>query len=304
MLPNHITGGIIMFSIKLKELYGSLTYSETRIINYILANKDNIDILTSENLAKEVGVSPSTITRFTQKFGYSSIRNLLLDFKNESDETSKVYEIQEIESTDDTCKKVKSIYINSIESSYFNLDLNAIDNAANYISKADKVLCFGTYNSQLMAKYFSNKLLEIGINSYCDDDLYVMASIIRDMKPTDVVFIVSHSGKSKDSLRIAQIAEKNNIPIVSLTGYKTSKLWNQSSIVIESAVFDVKTGLTSSAIKCSQLYLIDSLFLCILKKNYNMYNKKTWEMYEVLEPEIGQKFKTKALNKKSSDIKS
>ena len=112
-----------MFSIKLKELYGSLTYSETRIINYILANKDNIDILTSENLAKEVGVSPSTITRFTQKFGYSSIRNLLLDFKNESDETSEVYEIQETESTDDTCKKAKSIYINSIESSYFNLDL-------------------------------------------------------------------------------------------------------------------------------------------------------------------------------------
>lgn len=282
-----------MFSMKLKELYNSLTYSETRIVNYILANKDNIDILTSENLSKLIGVSKSTITRFTQKFGYSSIRNLLLDFKNETDETSEIFEIQESESTDKTCRKIKSIYHNSIDSTFINMNLDALYEAAKYISNAEKVLCFGAYNSQLMAKYFSNKLQEIGINSYCDEDLYVMTSIVRDMKSTDVVFIVSHSGKSSSSLRLAQIAKKCNVPIISISGYKTGELWNLSKIVIESTVFDVQTGLTSSAIKCSQLYLLDSLFLCIFKNNYNEYNKKTWEMYKLLEPEIGQKNKKK-----------
>ena len=49
-----------MFFTKLKSLYPTLTYSETKIADYILANKDDTFDMTSQELAGLLGISQST----------------------------------------------------------------------------------------------------------------------------------------------------------------------------------------------------------------------------------------------------
>ncbi|MEJ8735640.1 MurR/RpiR family transcriptional regulator [Mediterraneibacter sp. ICN-202921] len=278
-----------MLSNKLRELHSTLTYSEIRIANYILANKNNLDILTSRQLADAIGVSQSTITRFSQKMGYSSIRSLLLDFKIETLSTTNDFEIQEHESNIMTCEKMKDLYIQTIESTFQSIKDSTLDNIADRFTKANKILCFGTYNSQLMVHYLSNKLREIGLNSYCENDFYTTASILRDMTSSDVVFLISHSGKSLFTLRIAEIAKSYGIPIISIVGSSQNKLGTMSTITLESSSFDIPTTLNNSAIKCSQLYLLDSIFFSIFKRNFAAYDRLVNKMYETLEIEIGQR---------------
>lgn len=69
-----------MFFTKLKTLYPTLTYSETKIADYILANKDETFDKTSQELASLLGISQSTTIRFSQKMGYNSFKNMVLVF--------------------------------------------------------------------------------------------------------------------------------------------------------------------------------------------------------------------------------
>ena len=62
-----------------------------------------------------------------------------------------------------------------------------------------------------------------------------------------------------------------------------------STITLESSSFDIPTTLNNSAIKCSQLYLLDSIFFSIFKRNFAAYDRLVNKMYETLEIEIGQR---------------
>ena len=75
-----------MFYTKLKAIYSGLTYSEIKIADYILANQESVTGLTSQQLADLLGLGQSTIIRFSQKMGYKSYRNMLLDLERSQDE--------------------------------------------------------------------------------------------------------------------------------------------------------------------------------------------------------------------------
>ena len=61
-----------LFYEKLEAVYPGLTGKEARIAEYILANRARISGLTSQKLAGNLGISQSTVIRFSQKLGYKS----------------------------------------------------------------------------------------------------------------------------------------------------------------------------------------------------------------------------------------
>ena len=61
-----------MFYEKLRAIYAKLTYSETKIADYILANRENVFNMTSQQMADNLGVGQSTVIRFSQKLGYKN----------------------------------------------------------------------------------------------------------------------------------------------------------------------------------------------------------------------------------------
>lgn len=88
-----------MFFAKLKSIYPTLTYSETKVADYILANRqDSLEEATSSELASLLGVSQSTIIRFSKKMGYKSFKNMILDLSRSGDDD----EIEEIQLKDST----------------------------------------------------------------------------------------------------------------------------------------------------------------------------------------------------------
>ena len=97
-----------MFYTKLKAIYSSLTYSEAKIADYILANQEKAIHLTSQQLADILGVGQSTVIRFSQKMGYKSYRNMLLELEKSDDSEEKIEEIQIEDSTAATNEKIKT----------------------------------------------------------------------------------------------------------------------------------------------------------------------------------------------------
>lgn len=97
-----------MYITKIKNIYPELTGSEMKIADYILANKGNIDKMTSSELAEILEVGQSTIIRFSQKLGYKTFKQFVNDMVNVRGTDEANGEVQLQDSTRITMEKTKN----------------------------------------------------------------------------------------------------------------------------------------------------------------------------------------------------
>ena len=147
-----------LFYEKLEAVYPGLTGKEARIAEYILANRARISGLTSQKLAGNLGISQSTVIRFSQKLGYKSYQNLLLDLERSGEPGERLEEIQLTDSTLATNTKI-------LNHAKLLLDLTAEVNppgqlarAVELIQGADTIFCFGFLSTHSAARFHMRPL--------------------------------------------------------------------------------------------------------------------------------------------------
>ena len=55
---------------KLTDNFDAFTYSQKTVANYLIDNQDNVAFDTLEDLAEKIGVSTTTVIRFSRVLGY------------------------------------------------------------------------------------------------------------------------------------------------------------------------------------------------------------------------------------------
>lgn len=277
-----------MFSVKLKEMYYSMTYSEMKVADYLLDNRKMASELNSEKVAKQTGTSKSTISRLTQKLGYPSFKSILQDLQNEVDEDHRDFSIHRSDSCADSCEKLQNAYENVLAMTAKSLNYKDVERCVDKMEKAGKILCFGTHTSQVIAKYLANKLEEIGVDVVCQDDVYNMTSVMCQMGEDDVVIIVSHSGTSYFSKRIAEIAKRRKLFVIAIVGMDGGDIRKIADVAITSHIYSTNRTVAYAATKCSQFFLMDVLYINLYRRNVAKYDQAAEMMYRELSPEIGR----------------
>jgi DNA-binding MurR/RpiR family transcriptional regulator len=276
-----------MFIIKLKQVLPDLTYSENLIANYLISNKQDLNNLTSYDLAKKVEVGQATIIRFSKKLGYNSYKEMLLDIVNNDCNDFDNSEVQEQESTVETLEKLKYCYNMVLDEILRFNSVGNIDQIVDALYYADKIFCYGAQSSNTIAELFANKLLEIGKEAYNSKDTFVGVSLIRNMSEKDVVFLVSGSGGSKSTIQLAKLAKERGITVICITGLQNNPLKELATYSLNASEYLLYTNLKSVTNRCSQLYLVDCLFLNLWKKNATKYNKQIMDIGLYFQSEFG-----------------
>ena len=279
-----------MFSSQIARNKERLTGSEQVIANYLIkkygSGKDN-KMMSSEQIARNVGVGQATVIRFSQKLEYPSFKSMMLDLINESfyfGETS-IHNDEEVRST---ISKLQYQYEQSIkEVVNINSD-DSINQAVRYLEKAGTILCFGTRSSNAIVSLMHYRLLEIGMNTLCPHDLTSASSIAHNMKENDVALILSVSGESPEAVKIANIAKKHHARVISITGSIENHLSSLSDIALKCAEYNVHTNRFNLVNRSSELFLLDLLFIRFwrdneekLIENCNEFSEETSEILSV-----------------------
>lgn len=271
-----------MIQSKLKSSYNTLTSSERKVADYILNYPDKVKAITSYELAKQLGIGQSTIIRFSQKLGYHSFRELLADVSSNSIEDLTREDIRFDETTQETNGKIVAQYVDIANLTLASNSPERIDRAVNWIKNANTVVCFGVGNSNLMAEYFSNQLVTIGINSISTTNSHITLSTIIRMKENDVIFLFSESGESKDIITAAKTAKRQGVKIVALTKSRKSNLQSCADLVLKTVNFEHANTLNATTIRCSQLCLIDMLTLNLYKTDVGKFEEKREKSQDLL----------------------
>lgn len=260
-----------MYNARLYAVSDKLTKAERKIADYLETSAKEGRIMTSYELAEQLNIGQSTIIRFSKKLGYGSFRDLQVDLVH-TPSSSSIEDIAVNESTKATNFKITKQYQEIIDLTYAQNSDAVIEETIRHIKKANRILIHGIGNSNLFAEYFANRLTTIGIVAFVNGNNHVIYSTISCYTSEDLVILISESGETPEILQTAKIAQSYHVPVISMTRAVKNKLYDYSDIILRTVNRMSRTQLETMTMRCSQLCLIDMIYLNLFKTDYERFS--------------------------------
>ncbi len=204
---------------KLQEEKARLSPSETRIADILLNDFEFAVNASIIELADKADVSPPTVTRFCRRVGCDSFS----DFKVQLARTAYVgmrYLRPEPKSRDpaDVAQDIITKAQNALFLLHRSLDMAAIEQAADKLSKAEMIYAFGSGgNSSMIASELQNRLFRFGLHVTASSDHGMQLMMAAAAKPTHVIIGSSFSGRNAELVRAFSLARETGVTTIALT---------------------------------------------------------------------------------------
>lgn len=150
-----------------------------------------------------------------------------------------------------------------IESCRANLDTEMLERAAETILSAGHISFIGQGTSAVTARYAYIKLFRLGISCSWEEDPVLGLMHTELMRPGDVLFAISSSGRTITVLDCVALAIKNGATVISLCDYKSSPLSQAANIPIYTTARDIQQNLTEDfQLVLAHALVVDILYSC------------------------------------------
>lgn len=249
---------------------------QSRIADCILSDMENADRFTIESLAEKTDTSYATVCRFFKELGVSGIKDfkriILLEMKKQQKLGLKLenysIENQEEFSFRVISGKVCDFSASAVDNCLYALKDEQIGQIIHYLSKADFVYFVGLGTSAVTALYAYTKMFRLKLNCSFDTDVIISKMKASVMRKSDVLFVISSSGRTKSIIETAKIAKQNGVTVITLCDYLQSPLAEISDINICTTARDSNKYLDMDfPLIQGQITIIDIIYSC-------MYNQK------------------------------
>lgn len=262
----------------LEAKLGAMTQADRQIAQYIIDHPDLMVNLSSAALAQATGRSQSSVVKFSQKLGYAGYQQLKLAVNK-----AKAIEWHApggvihgtIEASDSYMtilqKLTGSKLLSMRETSAANSE-HTIDLALEALVDARRIQLAGVGASSLVARDFSYKLLKLGRSVLLDSDTHIQISNASALTSADVLIALSHSGRSVETLRIAELAKARGATIISVTGLQPNPLLDLAHLHLFTVGDEERVRSSAITSRDAQLMLTDMLFILLLRRQSDAHD--------------------------------
>ena len=256
----------------------SMSANEKKLADFVLENAPLIRDYSSQQIAGSVGVSQSSVVKFSQKLGYKGFTDLKLAVhESVVKQGSNVSVLRtdegyaEEQPIKDSLLARKSEVLSS--STVIN-DNDAILAAVRAIESAAQVQVIGADGASLVAKDLAHKLIELGKPVIAESDLDVQLSGVAKLGRGDCLVVISASGQPARLIDIVKSARKSAAFVISITNQWANPLGTISDIQLYSVSSGDSADIKKLIVATSQQHLVDLLY-CSLAQRSNRGSKAT-----------------------------
>ena len=269
---------------RIKIAYRNMTSKEKLIADYISNNINKISRSTISDISSELNLSDSTFFQFTRKLGFTGFKDFKISLLTEEfDPEISIHEnITRNDNEATIAKKVFESSIKALEDTKKLIDGNRFRDASKIMLESNKVCFLGLGGSNAVAKDTYHKFLRSPINCLYVSDFHMQLMNASLLNENDCLFLVSHTGLSKQTIEIANIAKKNKSKIILITSYPLSPLAKLSDIVLVSTSEEIEYRSESLSSRLSQLAIVDSLFVIVMLNDEKKSNTRLSSIREVI----------------------
>ncbi|MFK0161628.1 MurR/RpiR family transcriptional regulator [Rhizobium sp. NPDC090279] len=270
---------------KISAQLESMAPADRQIGQFIIDNPDQMLRLSSAALAVETGRSQSSVVKFSQKLGYAGYQELKLAVSE-----AKAQEWQApagmihgtIEVGDGYLTILQKLLGSKMQAMQQTISVNNeadIEKALEALHDARRIHLAGVGASSLVARDFSYKLMKLGRNVLHDSDSHVQMANASTLGPHDLLFALSYSGASIETLRIAELASQRQATVIAVTGLQDNPLSRVADIRLHTVGDEDRVRSSAITARDAQLMLTDLLFILLVQRqpdaNDYVHNSET-----------------------------
>lgn len=258
--------------LQIKSMYKHFSPKEQAIADYILKNPNKVSHSSISDLSAELGIADSTFFQFTKTLGFNGFKDFKMALlKQENDLTAvTIHEnVQKDDSELTMAQKVFDSNMTTLTDTKKLLKEEDLKKAVKMISESRQLYFFGVGGSEIVATDAYHKFLRSPISVGHSTDYHIQlmeASLLTD---EDCALFISHSGKSKETIHMAEAVKKAGTKVIIITSQANSPLAKLGDVVFISISEEIEFRSEALASRIAQLSIIDSLYVILM-----FYNSK------------------------------
>jgi len=204
---------------QLSSALPGLNKAEVKVANAILEDPEAATRSSIAVLAAAAGVSEPSVNRFCKRFGASGFPDFKLRLAR-SLVSGVRYISRAVELDDDIETYPRKLFDNTITALMIardNLPRAAIERAVNYLAQARRIYFFGLGTSAAVARDAEHKFFRFNVPVTTHTDPLMQRMLAAGSGVGDLFFFISHTGRTRGLVEVAELARKGEATVVSLT---------------------------------------------------------------------------------------
>lgn len=252
-----------------------LTPSERQVVKYILENPEDATRMKMNDLSKHSYTSNSTVLRLVRKLGLDSYIDFrvklaedIFDYLKAEALTSNEAPIEYDSSTSSIINNVTAMNTIAIKSTLKFNDEETFEAVTKLMHKYPIIDFYGIGHSRIIAQDAVIKSLRLGIHAtlYDDDGSQIIASKIANKER--LAFVISYTGETATTLKIANNLLKAGTPTVSFTSNTKNSLMELCNFNFFVDTTDSIYAIGHMSSRMAFLNIFDILFTVFANLNY------------------------------------
>jgi DNA-binding MurR/RpiR family transcriptional regulator len=141
---------------------------------------------------------------------------------------------------------------------------------------------YGVGSSAPIAMDAYYRFMRIGFKAYAATDPHV-SRISASMLDSGCVAVgISHTGRTKDTVRDLEIAREKGAKIICITSYQDSPIARLADVKLITSTSETKFMKEAISSRIAQIVLLDSLYTCLALRKYESVIDNIENMNEIL----------------------
>ncbi|QQU19500.1 MurR/RpiR family transcriptional regulator [Enterococcus casseliflavus] len=257
----------VSIRLQIKALYKDLSLKEQAIADYILENPSKVSHSSISDLSNELGIADSTFFQFTKKLGYNGFKDFKMAMLMQENDFSAISIHENIQKSDNELTMAQKVFDSNMTTLTDTKNLLKEEDlklAAAMINQSKRLFFFGVGGSEIVATDAYHKFLRSPITVFHSSDYHIQLMEASLLTPDDCGIFISHTGKSRETIELAQVAKNNGAKIIVITSHAASPLAKLGDVVFISISEETEFRSEALASRIAQLSIMDSLYVILM----------------------------------------
>jgi len=196
-----------------------LSKSERKVAEVILAEPQETMHSSIAILARRANVSEPTVNRFCRHLETKGFPDFKLHLAQSLAQGTPYVNrhVEESDSVESYTDKIFESSMAGLDRVRQGLDISVVNQAVDLLTQARTIAFFGLGSSAAVAHDAMNKFFRFNVPVIYSDDIVVQRMSCMNCNEQDMVVLISHTGRTKNLVQLAQIARENGAVVLAIT---------------------------------------------------------------------------------------
>ena len=243
---------------------------ERRIADFILDNAGLLRDYSSQQLASALGISQSSVVKFSQKFGFKGYPDLKYSIGEALARNGRPETAPEAETPDDYTRLLEDLRRGKAAAEEETRLLNPrahIEPIVELIDSAGKVFVCGLGDDGIFAREFAMRLSLLGVLTVHHADAILMMANLSAARSGDVLLVFSEFGHMPQLSQLSRQFQGVGGKVVSITRHTANPLRAHADAALAISAHASAPHIAQLLYRSSLQFLLDFLFVLLCHAN-------------------------------------